>query len=233
MTPKHRAPPQVDIDTESVLKQLSRALGPLDKSMQQLVREELPGLRLIAEAQQSTRPGASATETIKALRPLVGALDRIISALSCGAQDGVTRDRIGVEAMIMRMMRWQIAMKLDPKNPDTAIYRVRANTRVEFWLETLKEIQDCATQALGEAMNQKKAGRGGRRHVEDPAFEPVAHALFDLYRDLTGKDPAVTEDGRTVRFLDVLLPILGFHVQGPEALRTAIQAAKPTWRYRD
>ena len=133
---------------------------------------------------------------------------------------------------LLRLIRFQLALRKDPANPEWAIRDGFADQLLSSALENIVMLRNAASSARLNVEREIEGGKGGRRHEADWALEETTWHLLRLYKQVTGRDPGAsvgpksgTVDGPTIRFLQLCLPPLGW-TKKAEALRNLIRKVK-------
>lgn len=144
------------------------------------------------------------------------------------------------------LVRYQVALSIEPEREETALFTGRADTRLQGIIESEPETLGAFVRAANACVEAKiKLRRDAPRHKEDETFKDVIRLLGDVYWEVTGKIPATSVStkgvgGRFIQFLLKVLPHLDdrWKHKTPDALHSVIYELKypkhagspPAWK---
>ena len=217
------------VSSDALVEQIADAIGLSDRRIVNRLRRQLSGLREHAAALKTTRASISNSELLDALAPIESSCRKIIALLDADPKEDAASDDLDAPAVLLRRIRWQLALKSDPANASKIIQDGRISTVMARYRQAVQELVDAAKATKLTIEAQIEHRRGGPRHVADEALHEITLLLFDYYHEATGKLPAITAGGPTVRFLRLCLPYAGWALKD-SAIRDLIREVRPIWR---
>jgi hypothetical protein len=129
-----------------------------------------------------------------------------------------------------RLIQWQLARHACPNQTSRFVQDRRIDDLISDYRAVIETIADATGRARQQIKSEVAAGRGGARRSSDKSLHEITSILFDIYYELTNREPAITVDGPTVRFLSLCLPCLGWDLS-PSKIRHLIRTVRRKWRY--
>lgn len=201
-----------EVFTENVIDQVAATLRVEDPRKRALLARELSRVPELAYLVRTLKWPAPPSATASEFNSLVSACDRILNFLSHGADEDVPHHELSAAAVAYRLLRWQIALEIEPQHPERAIQEGTANAAIRRHGAAVNTVRGAALLAQRGVKATVAPGRGGRRHTRDVALGTTVDHLLDIYERVSGRQPATTIGGPTMRFLEICLPLLGWNL---------------------
>lgn len=194
------------------------------------VKSELKG-RLLHLRLQDLQHDVELYKTVKYISAPCRIRDRLcrveshcLKALQRGKPLSITR----VKALICRcpvtegLLRFQAALSADSRYPERALRDGRAADEFRMLLSDAKALLNAASAARDPI--EQMVGSGHAMHEMDPVYGEVFEQLCLTYSEIAREEPAIPVNkdgpaGKFVAFMELCLPLVGWHHKSREALR--------------
>ena len=224
---------QETVFPDGLIDNIASAIGIADQNKKPHLARQLRNISVSSRLYRSHKLNEPPSQLARNLRLVESKANVFLKCLDLDADDQSLAVEAALECSnLLRLIRFQLALRIDPVNPEWAIRDGFADQLLASALENIVMLRNAASSARLNVERKIEGGKGGRRHEVDWALEETTWQLLLLYKQITGRDPGASVvsisgrvDGPTIRFLQLCLPPLGW-TKSAGALRNLIRRVK-------
>ena len=214
---------------KELLDQIAEAVGLSDPSKRRWLKYHLRDMRDDAASYRMRRVIREPAKLAKQFKTFEKACERVLTLLDADATGEGLVFQYRPDEHLQALLLWEFGADVSPENPGRAVEDGSAKELFEKHVGTVVRLKHAASNARVDVERKVRSGLGGRRHEGDWALEEVIRQLLQLYEEVTGRQPGTSvnfktreEGGPVVRFLQLCLPRLGWHLTAP-AIRAHVR----------
>ncbi len=214
---------------KELLDKIAEAIGLSNPSKRSLLEYHLRDMRDDAASYRMRRVIREPGKLAKQFKTFEKACQRVLTLLGADATSEDFEFQYRPDEHLQALLLWEFGADVIPKDPGRAVEDGSARKLFERHVGMVVRLTDAAANARVDVERKVRSGRGGRRHEGDWALEEVIRQLLQLYEEVTGRQPGTSvnfttreEGGPVVRFLQLCLPPLGWHLTAP-AIRAQVR----------
>ena len=215
--------------SKELLDQIAEAIGLSDPSKRSWLEYHLRDMPDDAASYRMRRVIREHGRLAKQFKTFEKACQRVLTLLDADATSEDFNFQYRPDEHLQALLLWEFGADVIPKDPGRAVEDGSAKKLFEKHVGAVVGLKRAAAIARVDVDRKVRSGRGGRRHEGDWALEEVIRQLLQLYEEVTGRQPGTSVDFKTrkaggpvVRFLQLCLPRLGWHLTEP-AIRAHVR----------